>query len=257
MTRALLPVFSGFTARSEAGARALRRLGVRDGAISIVGALREGARMLPYNETDRETLAALLRGRPTWLAAAIQPEELPEVLRAYRRVNRLAHRSLLVIVPDDPARGPDFRDALAAGGWRHVVWSEGQMPEETTQILLADTAGELGLWYAVAAITFMGSSLVAGHQGRDPNAPAAHGSAILYGPNVRRHLDTYRRYAEAGAARQVRDAADLAATVQELLPPDRSAAMAHAAWDVASEAAGVTDHIIEMVQESLDEAETP
>ena len=110
----------------------------------------------------------------------------------------------------------------------------------------------MGLWYRVAPITFMGSSLEAGQWGRDPNEPAAHGSAILYGPNVRRYLSGYSRFAEAGAARIVRDADTLAAAVQRLIPPDQSAAMAHAAWDVASQSAGVTDKILDLVQDTLD-----
>jgi 3-deoxy-D-manno-octulosonic-acid transferase len=98
----------------------------------------------------------------------------------------------------------------------------------------------------------MGSSLVDGSFGRDPNEPAAHGSAILHGPHVARFADRYARYADAGAARTVRDAATLFAEVQSLMPPDQSALMAQAAWDVASRGAEVTDRIIDMLLDRLD-----
>ena len=110
----------------------------------------------------------------------------------------------------------------------------------------------MGLWYRLAPITFMGSSLQSGQWGRDPNEPAAHGSAILYGPYVRRYLSSYTRFAEAGAARIVRDAETLGTAVKRLIPADQSAAMAHAAWDVASQSAGVTDKILDLVQDTLD-----
>lgn len=252
LPRALLDRFSMIFARNANTARFLRRLRVNDAEIEITGPFQEGALTLPYNESDHEELANLLRGRPVWLAAMAQPQELDTILQAHRDTNRLAHRALLVLVPDDPATGPDFKARLDAEGWRSITWSEGELPEETTQVILADTRGEMGLWYRVAPITFMGSSLLAGHWGRDPNEPAAHGSAILYGPNVRRYMSSYSRFAEAGAARIVRDRETLATAVQRLIPPDQSATMAHAAWDVASQSAGVTDKILDLVQDTLD-----
>ena len=255
MPRALLGLFTQVMARDEATARMLRRYGLGDEDIAITGPFREGTISLPYNESDREDLAGLLRGRPVWLAAMAKPDELPIILDAHRQVSRQAHRSLLIIVPDDETDSPAFKAAITQGGWRHVQWSEGALPEETTQVLLADTHGEMGLWYRIAQITLMGSSLIPGQWGRDPNEPAAHGSAILYGPNVRRYLSSYSRYAEAGAARIVKDADSLAAAVLSLIPPDQAAAMAHAAWDVASEGAGVTDQILDLVQDTLDALE--
>ena len=127
-----------------------------------------------------------------------------------------------------------------------------QLPDETTQVILADTAGELGLWYRIAPITFMGGSLCEGAHGSDPNEPAAHGSAIIHGPNVRAYQPAYSRFAEAGAARGVRDADTLAQAVQSIIPPDRSAAMAHAAWDVATQGAAMMDRLVALVGETLD-----
>src|SRR6056297_2426273 len=252
LPRALLDRFAMIFARNANTARFLRRLGVNDGDIAVTGPFQEGALTLPYNESDREELSNLLRGRPVWLAAMVQPQELTTVLQAHRDTSRLAHRALLLLVPDDPTTGTEFKARLDDEGWRSITWSEGELPEETTQVLLADTRGEMGLWYRVAPITFMGSSLLAGHWGRDPNEPAAHGSAILYGPNVRRYMSSYSRFAEAGAARIVRDRETLATAVQRLIPPDQSATMAHAAWDVASQSAGVTDKILDLVQDTLD-----
>lgn len=251
VTRAVLGRFRAVMARSDGAARALRRAGLPEDRITVTGPLRDGAFALSYNESDHEELSGLLRGRPLWLAAMLQPEELDTVMAAQREIGRMAHRSLLIVVPDDPAQGPGIRDRLNQQGLRTAVWSEGQMPEETTQVLLADTHGELGLWYQLAPITLMGSSLTPGG-GRDPNEPAAHGSAILHGPNVGRYLARYTRYTEEDAARIVRDRATLATAVQQLFAPDRAAAMAHAAWDVASQGAGVMDRILDLVEATLD-----
>ena len=252
LPKALFSRFSVIMARSAGAARELKRIGTGGTEVTVTGPFLEGAVALPYNQSDHDELSTLLRGRHVWLAAMTQPDELPTILEAHRNVSKLAHRALLVVVPDDITQTPAFQTQLETDNWRFAVWSEGDLPEEATQVLLADTNGELGLWYLLASVTFMGSSLYPGQMGRDPNEPAAHGSAILYGPNVGRYLSGYSRYAEAGAARIVRDAETLAAAVQQLIAPDQSAAMAHAAWDVASQGAAVTDQIMDLIQDTLD-----
>lgn len=255
LPRALLRQFDFVMARDEASARFLRRMGVPESKVSVTGPLLEGTVSLPYTESDRADLAATLLGRPIWLAAMIRPEEVETVLAAHREISRFSHRTLLIVVPEKPEETAPFLAALDDAGMRHKVWSEGALPDETTQVILADTRGEMGLWYRLAPITFLGSSLVSGAHGYDPNEPAAHGSAILYGPNIRRYLTSYSRFAEAGAARIVRDAETLAAAVKRLIPPDQSAAMAHAAWEVASRSAALTDRIADLLNDRLDRLE--
>lgn len=252
LPKALFSRFSVIMARSSNAARDLRRIGTGDTEVTVTGPFLEGAVALPYNQSDHDELSGLLRGRHVWLAAMAQVDELRTILDAHKSVSKLAHRALLVVVPDDINETDAFRRQLSDGEWRHAIWSEGDLPEEATQVLLADTRGELGLWYLLASVTFMGSSLATGQVGRDPNEPAAHGSAILYGPNVSRYVTGYTRYAEVGAACLVRDAHTMATAVERLIAPDQSATMAHAAWDVATEGAAVMDRIIDLVQDTLD-----
>lgn len=252
-TRSALRRFDRILARTASTEAFLRRRqGLREARITVTGELREESRPMPCNESDYEELSGLLRGRPIWLAAHLQPEEIELVLQANGAIARLSHRALVIVVPDRPEQSAPFRAALEASGLRFIAWSEGGLPDEATQAILADTPGELGLWYRVAPICFMGNSLCTGMTGSDPNEPAAHGSAILYGPNVRNYLAAYSRFAEAGGARIVRDAETLAAAVQQLVPADQSAAMAHAAWDVATQSAEVMDMIVATILDSLD-----
>lgn len=253
VTRAVLAMFGQVMAVDEATRRRLARLGVPGARVLVTGALQEAATALDCDEQTRDDLAETLAGRPIWLAAMVQPEELDTVLQAHRAALRYAHRQLLILVPDDETRGPNFQARLEADGWRTAIWSHGDAPEETTQILLADTRGEMGLWYRLAPISFMGSSLVPSHGGRDPFEPAALGSAILYGPNVSRYLHAYSRLAEAGAARIVRDADTLTGAITRLSAPDQAAIMAHAAWQVCSDGAEATDQLMALVQDILDQ----
>ncbi|MEQ9241545.1 3-deoxy-D-manno-octulosonic acid transferase [Roseovarius indicus] len=253
-SRTALRRFAFIMARTQGTETFLRRrVGLRDTTIRVTGALREESKPLPYNESDHEELTGLLRGRPIWLAARLHVDELSTVLEANEAVIGMSHRVLLVIAPAEPDDTAPYHEALKASGMRYITWSEGSLPDETTQVILADTRGELGLWYRISPICFMGSSLIAGAHGSDPNEPAAHGSAILYGPNIRTYLAAYSRFAEAGAARIVRDVHTLAEAVQRVIPPDQSAAMAHAAWDVATQSAAVMDQLVDAILTALDE----
>jgi 3-deoxy-D-manno-octulosonic-acid transferase len=104
----------------------------------------------------------------------------------------------------------------------------------------------------MAPVSFLGGSLVAGHNCVDPLEAAALGSAILYGPRVGKHLQSYSRLAAAGAARIINDSAALGMAVSRLVAPDQAAIMAHAGWDVISEGAALTDRISDLVQDTLD-----
>lgn len=253
-TRSALRRFRLIMARDTAAETALRRLlRPREAAMTVTGPLRVASKPLPYDQGDQEELSVLLRARPVWLAAHLRPEEAGIIVRSNAEVMRVSHRALLIMAPESPGESGPFHDALKAGNLRYITWSEGALPDETTQAILADTEGELGLWYRVAPITFMGGSLVPGGRGSDPDEPAAHGSAILYGPNIGDHVATYAHYAGAGAARIVRDAATLAGAVRRTIPPDQSARMAHAAWDVATQNAAVMDRLVDVVLTALDE----
>lgn len=253
LPRSVLRAFEFIMARDDATVTYLKRMGVWDRNMSVTGPFLDGPLSLPYNESDREELAQLFLGRQVWLAAHVHADELPIILAAHRQIIRISHRAMLVVTPADLNDAPHFKSALDKIGLRYIEWSSGDFPEETIQVTLADTPDEMGLWYRLAPISFMGSSLISDGGGSDPNQPAAHGSAILYGPNIDRFLDTYSRFADAGAARIVQDADMLANAVKRLIPPDQTATMAHAAWDVASRSAELTDKIADKIHHRLDQ----
>jgi 3-deoxy-D-manno-octulosonic-acid transferase len=244
--------FDAALARDEAAARRLRRLGVQPTLISVIGPLLEGSGPLPCDDTDFDTLSELLATRPVWLAAMTQPAEVSLVLQAHRATLRLAHRLLLILVPDSPADGDAAAADIASAGLLSARRSAGEAPDDSTQVFLADTRGEMGLWYRLAPVTFMASSLEPGHGGRDPYEAAALGSAVLYGPNVGHHLDAYSRLANGAAARMAGDGAGLSAALAQLIAPDRAAAMAEAGWQIVSAGAEVTDRITDLVLDTLD-----
>ncbi len=250
--------FSACFARDSEAASALERFGVDQNDITVAGHMQEGIPALPYNDADLEELRAACTSRPTWLAACARAGELETILKAHVKASRTAHRLMLVLVPDDEDEGELFEQSLIQHNLRYCVWPEtAGLADETAQVLLAKDPFEMGLWFRLAPVAFMGASLVPGFGGHNPYAPANLGSAILYGPNVGRHLDNYSRFASVGAARIVRDTDTLAAAVTQLSAPDRAAKMAMAAWELATEGAEVTDKITALVHDVLDHLGVP
>ncbi len=251
--QALAQCFQHIIVKDEIAARRINKLrGTLPPAIPL-GRLEEGSVAPTADPRKLEALRPALAGRPVWLAAQTRAGEEPMVAEAQRQMTRFSHRLLSVIAPDDPERGGSLANSLRDQGWNVAMRSTGDPITEDVQVVIVDVGNELGLWYRLAPITFVGSSLVPGFGGQDPFAPATLGSALLYGPNVGSYLDSYSRLVNAGGARIVKDASSLAQGLQLLLAPDKAAAQAHAAWEVASRGAEVTDKVLEILQEQLDE----
>jgi 3-deoxy-D-manno-octulosonic-acid transferase len=252
MASALLRRFAHVLAQEAETAGYLTRLGLPADRIEVAGTLKEGAAPLPCDEADRVRLASQIGTRPVWLAASTHPGEETQVARSHAEVLRRSRRLLLILAPRHPERGEEIAADLAADGWSVARRSQGAVPEPHVQIYLADTLGEMGLWYRLAPVSFLGGSLVP-IGGHNPFEPAALGSAIVHGPHIRNFADIYSRLETAGGARAVTDSETLAVAVTELLAPDRAAEMARAAWDVSSAGAEVTERTMRLLLNSLPE----
>ena len=248
--RSLLRRFEYVLAQDDNTARYLRRLGLPKNKLEVSGTLKEGSAALPYDEDERSRLAQHLAVRPVWLAASTHEGEEELAAAAHAVAARSAQRLLLIIAPRHPDRGSAIAQTLQTQGWDIKRRSKGEVPDSDTQIYLADTLGEMGLWFRLAPVSFLGGSMVR-IGGHNPFEPAALGSAIIHGPHVHKMADIYDKLSAAGATVEVKTAAELAAAVGQLLSPDRAAEMAHAAWEVSSSGAEVTDRALELLQDYL------
>ncbi|UOA30687.1 3-deoxy-D-manno-octulosonic acid transferase [Sulfitobacter sp. DSM 110093] len=253
VTRKLLATFEYVFARSDTALRRLVNLGLPRAKGEATSALLAGGQALRCADTDLADMSACLVGRPVWYATQVLPEEIPVVLAAHRQALRLSHRLLLILHTHDYATADQAYERARARRFTTIRWGDDPYPDETTQVMVVDDPGDRGLFFRVAPVSFLGSSLVSGHGGCDPFEAAALGSAVLYGPKVRNYLPSYGRLATAGAARIVNDAGALGNAVSRLIAPDQAATMAHAGWDVISEGAELADRVIELIQDRLDE----
>lgn len=135
---------------------------------------------------------------------------------------------LLVLAPRHPERGAAVAQLLERAGLTVARRSSGAPIGPDTQVYLADTLGEMGLWFDLCPVAFIGGSLVpvGGHNAYEP---VAHGAAVLTGPHVGNFADLYDRLTGAGGALVLHDAKQIAETVLSLQDPARRAPMTEAA----------------------------
>lgn len=250
----LVPMLTLILAQDPDAAAYYQRLGGPEARIEITGRIEETTDPLPCTEAERDALATLFAARPVWLAMSCPPSEEEAVIAAHAHVLRLAHRMLLILVPTDPSRAPALAERLSREGWDVAQRARDEEPEADTQVFISDGETELGLWYRLAPVTFMGGTLAADGGGRSPMEPAALGSAIIHGAHVAPYPEAYARLGEARATRQLENPADLSRALTELIAPDRAAQLAHNAWAAASGGAEVTDRVAQILLDQIPRA---
>jgi 3-deoxy-D-manno-octulosonic-acid transferase len=191
-------LYAGFdlvSAQDPETASHLRQLGAL--AVQQDGSLKSAAPALNVDPAALAQMQNALAGRRIWVAASTHAEDEAVVLAAQSLLWAQDPRWLLILVPRLPARASQIATALST-----LRRSQGAMPGQDTAVYLADSFGELGLWYRLAPIALIGGSFgpVEGH---NPWEAAALGAAILHGPRVAHFRADYAQLAAAKAARQV------------------------------------------------------
>lgn len=195
--RALLSDFARIHARGETDAGRLRDLGA--GRVEVLGDLKFAAPPLPADAATLRDMTGLLSGRPVFLAASTHPGEEP-LIETVHQALRARHPGLLTIIaPRHPERGAELAAALHAP--RRQL---GQEPP-SEGIWIADTLGELGLWYRLSQVTFIGRSLVPPGGGQNPLEPARLGQAIATGPYTGNFADSIAALRRADAVAVTED----------------------------------------------------
>lgn len=215
-TRALLGRAALISTQDAATATQLRGLGLDPARIIDTGDLKAAASPLPANPADLAALGTAIGARPLWVAASTHPGDEAAVIRAHQSALRSIPDLLLILIPRHPARGDDLAARLTEEGLRVAQRSAGDLPDASTQVYLADTLGETGLFYRLAPLVFLGGSF-GDEGGHNPYEPSALGAAVLSGPHVANFKLAYAGLTRAGAARIVADADALATALTGLI----------------------------------------
>ncbi len=246
--RFILSSFDLILGQDRKNADRLKTLSGREAG--MFGNLKNAAAPLPADSGDAEQLQDWIGGRTRWLAASTHPGEEEIIVAAHQQLVKEYPDLLTIIAPRHPERGEDVGALAEKAGAAPAMRSRGDAISADTQFYIADTLGELGLFYRLSDIAFVGGSITP-KGGHNPLEPARLGASILHGPETFNFVETYAEMRNAGGAALVRNDREMASAVRRLFNDAKTRrAMADAAQGTAEENAERT--LRDITQQLLD-----
>ena len=246
---ALLGTFDICLAQSPTDAKRFAALGCRN--VISTGNLKLDVPAPPADPDKLDKLLFITRGRPIIIAASTHPGEEEMLIEAHKALAGYFPSLLTVIVPRHPSRGGAIVQTIAAAGLMPAQRSHEDLPTAVTDIYVADTLGELGLFYRLAPIVFMGGSLVE-HGGQNPIEAVKLGASIVHGPHVFNFTDVYEALDGAGGARRADTQEALMKQIGQLLSdPAARDSMAAASARVVSDLGGALERTLAALEPYL------
>jgi 3-deoxy-D-manno-octulosonic-acid transferase len=194
---ALLDCFDLCLVQSELDGDRFTALGSQN--VTVAGNLKLDVPAPPADPRRLARLRSATQRRVVMVAASTHAGEEEIVLDAHKRLVGHFPTLLSVIVPRHPQRGLAIAQMLASSGFQVALRSHDQLPTGNTDIYVADTMGELGLFYRIASVVFMGGSLVE-HGGQNPIEAIKLGVSVLHGPHTFNFSEIYQTLNSAGGA---------------------------------------------------------
>ncbi len=250
-----LPLFRSFSRlamQTRQDAERLRGLGVSRERLAVLGNLKYDA-SLPEAGTEK-----ILPGRASlhipesslvMVAGSTHPGEEAAILTAFAKVRTTLPPLFLVLAPRDVARGGELVELVGRHGLKAFLRS---VPSsQGGEVLVLDTLGELAAVYSLCDLAFIGGSLVS-ERGHNPLEAAVCGKPLLYGPSMEDFAEISRDLLAAGAAREVRDAGELAAAFSLFFRDgDARRKAGEAARALVAAQQGITERHIALLREVL------
>ena len=240
-------------AQSEVDAERFRSIGAVPERMHVTGNVKFDFQAPPgIEERGARWRAENAPDRPVWVAGSTHAGEEEVILDAHRRLRERFPQALLILVPRHPQRFAAVRDLLARRSEATADRSAGTAISAATSVMLGDTMGELMMFYAAADVAFVAGSLepVGGHNLLEP---ASIGRPVLTGPHNFNSETVAKLLLDAGAARIVADAEQLAHAIAELFgDKPRREQMGAAGRAVLDANRGAIDRLLRLVEPLLD-----
>ncbi len=207
-----------FAVQTRADAARLRRLGAPGNRLKITNSIKFDVRLAP-SLTEVATVVRRDWGqnRPVWVIGSTHDDEEAQIISVYKRLLTELPDLLVVLAPRHPERFAAVTRLCRRAGLRLQKRSEVKQVAARTQIYLADSMGELPVFFAAADVALVGGSLIVGGGGHNVLEPCAVGVPVLFGPYMANFREISQQVLSCGAGFEVSTEDDMVAQIHRLL----------------------------------------
>jgi 3-deoxy-D-manno-octulosonic-acid transferase len=204
----LFSLFDRIHVQEKSTEETLTKVGVERQKIKVTGSLKDSREILPVNEDIIKQFQTVIGEQKIWLAACTHPGEDEIVLKAHKKIG-----GLLLIAPRHVERGKQIASLSRSMGFSTQLRSKAANIRAETVVYVADTMGEMGIWYSLSKAAFIGGSLV-DKGGHNPVEAMQLNTFILHGPHIYNSEEKYQKLQAIGLCFQVSGEKDI---VQKIL----------------------------------------
>ncbi len=253
LARPLFGRFSNVLAQSQVDANRFVALGAE--TVINSGNLKIDAPALKYNKEDFQRLKEALANRPVLVAASTHKGEEQIIAKAHKLIALDYPDFLTIIVPRHADRRDQIMSELEGENLSLELRTAARLPNRQTNIYIADTMGEIGLFYAVTKMAFIGGSFIP-HGGQNPIEAIKLDTTILSGPHIANFSTSYHELFSRRGALKVTSAEELAAKIIDLLKnPSQHEDMKRGAQDSLDYLTGAMDITLQTLETYLETTE--
>lgn len=245
----LVSSFSLIMAQTDKDAKRYNHLGTNK--VTVTDNIKHGAAPLPYNDQDLKNLKTVIQDRPLWVYASTHDGEEIMACRLHTDLQETFSNVLTIIVPRHPERREEIEHACKTMGLNTTMRGENKnLPNDQTEIYVADTLGELGLFYSLSNIAMIGRSFSNdGGGGHNPIEAAQLDCAVLTGPHIQYQQQLFDEMFIAAAAKQVQTEGELLNTLTTLFNNNTERKRyIEAAKKYAASKENIINHVIEEIK---------
>jgi len=249
LIKKLIRRFDYIHAQSALTAERLEYLGAKD--VETLGNLKFCSPQLPFQKEPFRAMKAETANRKMWLAASTHKGEEALIAATHLALKPVIKGLLTIIVPRHPDRATEIRNKLTEAGFSIAQRSRREKITEQTDIYLADTIGELGLFYRLVDVVFIGGSLVE-KGGQNPLEAARLDSSIMFGPDMSNFSEIASDLLENKAALQIKDGTELVKATHVLMTEiNVRSELSHNAVEVVKTGEALLGHLVGKIEEEL------
>ena len=249
VSKELLSCFKLCLGQSDEDARRLKIIGAKKAL--CLGNLKYAGFNPPVDKEKKADILAQIGQRPTWGVISTHNDEEAQIGKKIAKIKAQIPNLLTIVTPRHPQRGNDIQQQLNALGLKTALRTKQEKIMPETDVYIADTIGEVGIWYDITPIVFIGGSLIP-HGGQNFIEPCRFHDAVLVGPFMHNFTDAMNRAKKANAVIQVKNTEQLSKEVLKLLQ-DKEYLQTYQekAYEWATSEAKVLDGISDVIKEYL------